>query len=98
MSPFFLPFNGTTNFQLTSVDVESSPVFYDKAPPNSSLTLTLDSATGAGTLTSKNNFIGVNSIYVGVRSTVNDGLDRSIRRPGAAGSGIAAGADDDRPG
>ena len=73
IAPIWVPFNGTANFQLTSLDVEGDPVFYDKATPDFNLTLTLGSGTGAGTLTAKNNFAGVNSIYVGVRAPSNDG-------------------------
>ena len=72
-APFFLQYNGTVNFQLASLDLEGSPIFYDKAPVDEDLTLTFDSTTGAGTLTAKNNFIGVNSVYIAVRATTNDG-------------------------
>ena len=68
-----MPYNGTVNFQLTSLDLEGDPVYYEKVTPDAALTLTLNSTTGAGTLTANNNFFGVNAIYVGVRAPVNDG-------------------------
>jgi cyclophilin family peptidyl-prolyl cis-trans isomerase len=61
--------NTPVAFDLSSVDVENTAVYYDydHTSLNSNITVALNNATGHGTLTPSNGLAGVYSIYVGVK-------------------------------